>query len=92
MIRIGISTGAGAWATDEVVGDHEIAFGSEVVKNRLSSYTGYFGYAIAISDARGIVVNENAIRCVSRTRVSPSTHRTNFPPPNSASIDRKSVV
>ncbi|KAL8290038.1 hypothetical protein RQP46_002977 [Phenoliferia psychrophenolica] len=61
MIRIGISTGAGAWATDELVGDHEIAFGSEVVKNRLSSYTGYYGYAIAVSDSRGIVVNENAI-------------------------------
>jgi hypothetical protein len=61
MIRVGIATGAGVWSTDELIGDHEIAFGSEIVKNRLSSYTGYFAYAIAISDARGIVVNGNAI-------------------------------
>ncbi|KAM0746546.1 hypothetical protein T439DRAFT_329658 [Meredithblackwellia eburnea MCA 4105] len=61
MIRIGISTGAGAWATDEMIGDHEIAFGSEIIKNRLSSYTGYYGYAISVSDARGIIVTENAI-------------------------------
>lgn len=39
MIRVGISTGAGAWSTDELIGDHEIAFGSEIVKNRVSSYT-----------------------------------------------------
>lgn len=65
MIRVGIATGAGVWSTDELIGDHEIAFGSEIIKNRLSSYTGYFAYAIAISDARGIVVNGNAISFVS---------------------------
>ncbi|BGP15412.1 hypothetical protein JCM10213v2_003380 [Rhodosporidiobolus nylandii] len=61
MIRVGISTGAGAWATDEIIGDHEIPHGSEVVRNRLSSYTGYYAYAIALSDARGLVVQDNAI-------------------------------
>lgn len=64
MIRVGISTGAGAWSTDELIGDHEIAFGSEIKNNRLSSYVGYFAYAIAISDARGIVVSGNAVRWV----------------------------
>ncbi|KAK4055479.1 hypothetical protein OIV83_000025 [Microbotryomycetes sp. JL201] len=61
MIRVGISTGAGAWSTDEMIGDHEIAFASEILKNQLSSYTGYYAYAIAISDARGIVVRENTV-------------------------------
>ncbi|GAA5927355.1 right-handed parallel beta-helix repeat-containing protein [Sporobolomyces koalae] len=61
MIRVGISTGSGAWATDELEGDHQIAFGSEIVRNRLSSYAGYYGYAIALSDARGIVVEDNAV-------------------------------
>ncbi|GJN89541.1 hypothetical protein Rhopal_002528-T1 [Rhodotorula paludigena] len=61
MVRVGISTGAGSWATDELIGDHEIPFASEITKNRLSSYTGYFGYAIALSDARNIVVQDNAI-------------------------------
>ncbi|KAI5476896.1 Pectin lyase fold/virulence factor superfamily protein [Pseudohyphozyma bogoriensis] len=61
MIRIGISTGASAWAPEDTPGAHDIAFGSEVVKNRLSSYIGYFGYAIAISDAKGIVVQDNAV-------------------------------
>ncbi|KAK4057804.1 hypothetical protein OIO90_001023 [Microbotryomycetes sp. JL221] len=61
MIRVGISTGAGAWSTDEMIGDHEIAFASEILKNQLSSYTGYYAYAIAIADARGIVVRENTV-------------------------------
>ena len=64
MIRVGISTGSGAWSTDEQPGDHEIAYGSEIVRNRLSSYTGYYGYAIAISDARAILVTENSISFV----------------------------
>lgn len=63
MIRIGIATGSGAWATDELAGDHEIPFSSEILRNRLSSYSGYFGYAIALSDARGLVVQDNAISC-----------------------------
>ncbi|GAA6007418.1 hypothetical protein JCM10207_006335 [Rhodosporidiobolus poonsookiae] len=61
MIRVGISTGAGAWSTDEIIGDHEVPFGSEISRNRLSSYTGYYAYAIALSDARGLVVQDNAI-------------------------------
>ncbi|GAA6024697.1 hypothetical protein JCM11491_003619 [Sporobolomyces phaffii] len=61
MIRVGISTGSGSWATDEKEGEHQIPFGSEIVKNRLSSYAGYYGYAIALSDARGIVVEDNAV-------------------------------
>lgn len=61
MIRIGISTGSGAWSTDELAGDHQIPFGSEIVRNRLSSYTGYFGYALALSDARGLQVQDNAV-------------------------------
>ena len=65
MIRVGISTGDGTWATDERAGDHQIPFGTEIVRNRLSSYAGYYGYAIALSDARGIVVEDNAVRFVS---------------------------
>ncbi|GAA5882267.1 hypothetical protein JCM16303_002311 [Sporobolomyces ruberrimus] len=61
MIRVGISTGSGSWSTDEQEGDHQIPFGSEIVRNRLSSYAGYYGYAIALSDARGIVVEDNAV-------------------------------
>lgn len=80
MIRIGISTGAGAWSTDELVGDHEIPFGSEIIKNRLSSYTGYFGYAIAVSDARGIVVSDNAIRFAPLPSFPPSLPPTNPSP------------
>lgn len=72
MIRVGISTGSGAWSTDEQPGDHEIAFGSEIVRNRLSSYTGYYGYAIAISDARAILVTENSVSYVPPLALSPS--------------------
>ncbi|GAA5963808.1 hypothetical protein JCM3765_004024 [Sporobolomyces pararoseus] len=61
MIRVGVSTGSGSWSTDEQEGDHQIPFGSEIVKNRLSSYAGYYGYAMALSDARGIVVEDNAV-------------------------------
>lgn len=62
MIRVGVSTGSGSWSTDEQVGDHQVPFGSEIVKNRLSSYAGYYGYAMALSDARGIIVEDNAVR------------------------------
>jgi hypothetical protein len=65
MIRIGISTGADIWSTDEIIGDHQIAFGTEIVRNRISSYTGYLAYAIALSDARGLVVQDNAVSYVS---------------------------
>lgn len=61
MIRIGISTGSGAWSTDEFAGEHQIPFGSEIVRNRLSSYTGYYGYALALSDAKGLQVQDNAV-------------------------------
>ncbi|GAA5859701.1 hypothetical protein JCM8547_006990 [Rhodosporidiobolus lusitaniae] len=61
MIRVGISTGAGVWATDEIIGDHEVPFGSEIVRNRISSYSGYYAYAVALSDARGLIVEDNAI-------------------------------
>ncbi|GAA5892295.1 right-handed parallel beta-helix repeat-containing protein [Sporobolomyces salmoneus] len=61
MIRVGISTGSGSWSTDEQEGEHQIPFGSEIVKNRISSYAGYYGYAMALSDARGIVVEDNAV-------------------------------
>ncbi|TNY18835.1 hypothetical protein DMC30DRAFT_36223 [Rhodotorula diobovata] len=77
MIRIGIATGSGAWATDELAGDHEIPFSSEILRNRLSSYSGYFGYAIALSDARGLVVQDNAISLL----LPPSLHPPNAPPP-----------
>ncbi|GAA6035740.1 hypothetical protein JCM8097_005677 [Rhodosporidiobolus ruineniae] len=61
MIRIGISTGAGSWSTDEILGDHMIPPGTRIQRNRLSSYTGYYAYAIALSDAWGILVEDNAI-------------------------------
>ncbi|GAA6063733.1 hypothetical protein JCM10212_000772 [Sporobolomyces blumeae] len=61
MIRVGISTGSGTWSTDEQEGDHQIPFGTEIVRNRLSSYAGYFAYAMALSDARGMVVEDNAV-------------------------------
>nr|CRX78995.1 hypothetical protein ls5930a1_00061 [Leucosporidium scottii] len=93
MIRVGIATGAGVWSTDELIGDHEIAFGSEIVKNRLSSYTGYFAYAIAISDARGIVVNGNAISAsIWGFETSACYERPHFAMPTPLIRDARSVI
>lgn len=65
MIRIGLSTGSGAWSTDERRGSHQIPFGSSIVNNRLTSLNGYYGYAVALSDSIGLQVLDNAIRYVS---------------------------
>lgn len=62
MIRIGISTGSGAWTTDEEKGSHQIPFGSSIVQNRLTSLNSYYGYAMALSNAMGLQVLDNAIR------------------------------
>ncbi|GAA5829827.1 hypothetical protein JCM11251_007898 [Rhodosporidiobolus azoricus] len=92
MIRVGISTGAGAWATDEIIGDHEVAHGSEIVRNRLSSYTGYYAYAIALSDARGLVVQDNAISAsIWGFETSACYDRPVFVPPSPLIRDPRSV-
>lgn len=64
FIRIALAVGTGPWATDEMPGQHQVPAGSEVVNNRVSSDRGYFGYAVAISDARGIVVEGNSVSAV----------------------------
>ncbi|GAA5830546.1 hypothetical protein JCM3770_000812, partial [Rhodotorula araucariae] len=93
MIRVGIATGAGAWATDELAGSHEIPFASEIVRNRLSSYTGYFGYAIALSDARNLVVQDNAISAsIWGFETSACYDRPAFVPPSPLIRDPRSVV
>ncbi|BGP47426.1 hypothetical protein JCM10450v2_003278 [Rhodotorula kratochvilovae] len=93
MVRIGIATGAGAWATDELVGDHEIPFASEILRNRLSSYTGYFGYAIALSDARNLVVLDNAISAsIWGFETSACYARPAFVPPSPLIRDPRSVI
>ncbi|GAA5906553.1 hypothetical protein JCM6882_004468 [Rhodosporidiobolus microsporus] len=93
MIRVGVSTGAGAWATDELLGDHEVAFGTEIVRNRLSSYTGYYAYAIALSDARGIIVKDNAISAsIWGFETSACYDRPAFVPPSPLIRDPRSVI
>ena len=64
FIRIGLAVGTGAWATDSLPGSHDVPAGSEVVSNRFSSDRGFFGYALAVSDAKGIVVEGNSISAV----------------------------
>ncbi|KPV72174.1 uncharacterized protein RHOBADRAFT_56004 [Rhodotorula graminis WP1] len=93
MIRIGISTGSGPWATDELEGDHEIPFASEIVRNRLSSYHGYLGYAIALSDARALVVKDNAVSAsIWGMSTSSCYSRPAYIPPTPLLRDPRSVI
>ncbi|BGP31399.1 hypothetical protein JCM10296v2_003163 [Rhodotorula toruloides] len=93
MIRIGISTGSGAWSTDELAGDHQIPFGSEIVRNRLSSYTGYFGYALALSDARGLQVQDNAVSAsIWGVETTACYDRPAYIPPTPLLRDPRSVI
>ncbi len=63
MIRVGLSTGSGAWSTDEIPGSHQIPYRSSIVHNRFTSMNGYYGYVMALSDATGLQILENAVRC-----------------------------
>ncbi|GAA5864474.1 hypothetical protein JCM1840_000513 [Sporobolomyces johnsonii] len=93
MIRVGISTGDGAWSTDELAGDHQIPFGSEIVKNRISSHASYYAYAIALSDARGIVVEDNAVSASIWGFETPACYdRPHFVTPTPLLRDPRSVI
>ncbi|GAA5892231.1 hypothetical protein JCM5296_003213 [Sporobolomyces johnsonii] len=92
MIRVGISTGDGAWSTDELAGDHQIPFGSEIVKNRISSHASYYAYAIALSDARGIVVEDNARLHLGGFETPACYDRPHFVTPTPLLRDPRSVI
>jgi hypothetical protein len=70
MIRVGLSTGSGAWSTDELPGSHQIPYRSSIVHNRFTSMNGYYGYVMALSDATGLQILENAVRCAVRAACS----------------------
>ncbi|GAA5986864.1 hypothetical protein JCM10908_000930 [Rhodotorula pacifica] len=93
MIRVGLSTGSGTWSTDELPGRHQIPYESSIVHNRFTSMNGYYGYAMALSDATGLQILENAISAsIWGSETNACLAHPGFVPPTPLIRDPRSVT
>ncbi|TKA57675.1 hypothetical protein B0A53_00824 [Rhodotorula sp. CCFEE 5036] len=93
MIRVGLSTGSGAWSTDELPGSHQIPYRSSIVHNRFTSMNGYYGYVMALSDATGLQILENAVSAsIWGSETNACLAHPGFVPPTPLIRDPRSVT